>query len=143
MFLDALAQFASAQTTTTSVAHTDVIDTLAAGDAYVGCWFVFQVSTAFAALNGTPTLNVQLQTSSDEFLGVGNDTTLVQSAAFTPTQLTAGKVWAVRIPVNAKRYLRAYNLVTRDVSNNFNAGAWTSFITTDVNRFIGTDRYLL
>ncbi len=141
MILDALAQFASAQTTTTSVAHTDIIDTLAAGDSYQGAWFYFQVTTAFAALNGAPTLTVQLQTSSDAFLGVGNDVTLVQSAAFVVADLTAGKIFKVRIPQGAKRYLRAYNSVPVSAANNFNAGAWSSGIVLDTNRIIGTTRY--
>ena len=143
MWVDSLATFATAQSTTTSVAHTDLIDTLAAGDSYAGAWFVFQVTTAFAAANGAPTVSVQLQTSSDLFLGVGNDTTLVASAAFIVSQLTAGKFWAVRIPPTAKRYLRAYNSVPVSAGNNFNAGAWSSFITADINKIIGTTRYMI
>jgi len=88
MWIDDLLYLANAQTTTTSVASTNIIDTLAAGDAYSNaCWFVFQVTTAFAN-QGTVTWLIELQTSSDGFLGVGNDTTLVASAAFTASQLT-------------------------------------------------------
>lgn len=147
MYKDALATFASAQSTTTSVAHTDVIDTLAAGQAYVGDWFVFQVSTAFTATetSGQPTVEVQLQTSDNEsFANGGTSTyTMVQSATFVASQLSAGKMWAVRIPNNALRYLRAYNKVTSTAGTKvFSAGAWNSFITPDIDLDINK-RYML
>lgn len=144
MIMDALATFATAQTTTTSVASTDIIDTLAAGDSYQGCWFVVQVTTAFTTNSVVPTFTFQLQTSSDGFLGVGNDTTLVASAAFLASQLTAGKFWAVRVPLNTKRYLRGYKLVSTNTGSDYvTANGYSMFIVLDINRIIGTTRYML
>ena len=134
MILDKLAVFADAQSTTTSVASTDVIDTLAAGDSYEGAWFVVRVDTAFVAKNGAPATIFQLQTSpSSNFTDAGT-TTLAQSASYLVAQLTAGKFWAVRIPPGAKRYLRGYKYVS-----NYSAGsidistcAYDMFIVKDI-----------
>lgn len=144
MILDALATLATAQTTTTSAASTDIIDTLAAGDSYAGCWFVFQVTTAFTTSTATPNFLIELQTSSDGFLGVGNDTTLVASTTWVATQLTAGKYWAVRIPLNVKRYLRGYKTVSTNTGANYvTASGYSMFIVADNNNLIGRDRYQL
>lgn len=143
MIRDALATFASAQTGTQSVAHTDIIDTLAAGQDYVGQFFVFQVSTSFTENGNTNRLNVQLQTSDLETFADNDDVTLATSNTYTASQLTAGKIWFIRIPPGAKRYIRAYNVVSRTIiGHSFSAGAWNSFITPDVDVRIDR-RYLL
>lgn len=142
MIQDALTKFAAAQSTTTSVAHTDLIDTLAVGDQYAGDYFVFQVSTTFTA-TGAPSLKVELQTSDAATFDTLNTFTLVSSNAYLVGSLTAGKFFAVRIPVGAKRYLRAYNNVTSTAGTAvFSAGAWNSFITPDIDLEINR-RYLL
>lgn len=146
MILDALATFCTNQTTTTTVASTDIIDTVAAGDAYDnGAWFVFLVGPGGITTASTvPTFLIELQTSSDAFLGVGNDTTLVASAQFLASQLTAGKFWAVRIPQNLKRYLRGYKTVSTNTAGNYvTASNYSMFITDDINTIIGAERYML
>lgn len=145
MIQDALARFASAQSGTLSTAHTDIIDTLAAGNDYRGCFFVFQVSTAFTQV-GTASatkLNVQLQTSDVEAFTDSDDVTLATSNTWTSSQLAAGKYWAVRVPTGAKRYIRAYNNVSgASAGSAFGAGAWNSFLTPDIDVRIDR-RYLL
>lgn len=142
MIMDALAQFADAQENTLSVAHTNVIDTLAGGDSYEGSWFVFRVDTAFTAGAGAPTLTVQLQTSDQEAFTGGADT-LVQSAAYLAAALTAGALYAVRIPPGAKRYLRGYNVVDSGASSKrFSAGKWDSFIVNDLPIDIDRRKFL-
>jgi hypothetical protein len=133
MILDKLAVFADAQSTTTSAASTDVVDTLAAGDAYEGAWFVVRVDTAFTA-TGAPTTVFQLQTATNEGFTTGA-ATLAQSDAYLVASLTAGKFWAVRIPRGAKRYLRGYKSIT-----NYNAASivlascvYDMFITKDID----------
>lgn len=144
MMQDSLTTFATAQSGTTSVAHTDIIDTLAAGNDYCGCFFVFQVSTAFTQVGTTSRLNVQLQTSDVSTFTDSDDVTLATSNTYSASQLTAGKVWYVRVPPGAKRYIRAYNVVSGgpNPSNAFSAGAWNSFIAPDVDVRIDR-RYLL
>lgn len=146
MILDDLLSLASAQSSTLSVASTNVIDTLAAGDAYVNSWFVFQVTTAFAAATGTSgatTATIQIQTSATEDFSGATPTTLAASAAFTISQLTAGKYWAVRIGPNVKRYIRGYKVVSDSTANVFGAGAWSMVIVNDINKIIGNTRYAL
>lgn len=143
MIQDALARFASAQSGTLSVAHTDLIDTLAAGNDYAGSFFVFQVSTAATQTGTTSRLNVQLQTSDVEAFTDMDDVTLCTSNTYTASQLTVGKMWVVRIPPGAKRYIRAYNNYSRTiVGHSFDALAWNSFITPDVDVRIDR-RYML
>lgn len=144
MIQDSLAIFATAQTTTTSVAHTDIIDTLAKGDSYEGAFFVFQVSTAFTQVGTASRLTVQLQSSDVSTFNDTSDVTVVQSAPFATASLTAGKMWAVRIPAGTKRYIRAYNSVsgTSAGAAAFSGGAWNSFIAADIDVGINR-RYLL
>jgi hypothetical protein len=144
MIQDKLAMFASAQSGTLSAAHTDIIDTLAAGNDYEGAFFVFQVSTAFTQTGTATRLTVQLQTSAVEAFNDSSDLTLVQSNAFTTAQLAAGKFFAVRIPPGAKRYIRAYNSVSGNSgdTHKFTAGAWNSFITSDIDVEINK-RYMI
>jgi hypothetical protein len=143
MIQDELAIFATAQTSTVSAAHTDIIDTLAAGNDYEGSFFVFQVSTAFTQIGTASRLTVQLQTSAVEAFNDSSDLTLAQSNAFTTAQLAAGKFWAVRIPPGAKRYIRAYNSVSgTSGAAAFSAGAWNSFIASGVDIDINK-RYMI
>jgi hypothetical protein len=145
MILDDRAQFSDAQENTTSVASTDVIDTVAAGDSYEGAWFVALVDTAFTANSATPTNTFQLQTSDTEaFLGGSNAQTLVQSAAYIYTDLTAGKFFAARIPPGAKRYLRGYKLTAGETAGSavYSAGKFDMFITKDIDLEINKRRLL-
>lgn len=144
MIQDALAYFADGQSGTTSAASTDIIDTLAAGDAYVGHWFVCRVSTTFTQVGSTSRATIQLQTSDTEsFTSTANSATLASSSAFAATALTAGKIWAVRVPPNVKRYIRGYKSVSgTDGGNAFSAGALDMFITPDLDLEINK-RYLL
>lgn len=143
MILDALAKFADAQESTVSVASTDVVNTLAGGDAYVGNWFVARVDTAFTAGAGTPTAIFQLQTAETEDFSGATPITLVQSSAYVASQLTAGKFWAVRIPPGVKKYLRGYKLSNENGdTTKWTTGKWDMFITHDIDLEINK-RYLL
>ena len=134
MILDALALFSDAQDSTVSVASSNVIDTLAAGDSYEGAWFVVSVDTAFTTASTTPTFTFQLQTSAIEGFTDSTAATLVASAAYLATQLTAGKFWAVRIPPGAKRYLRGYKSVSTNTGADYvTAAVYDMFITKDID----------
>lgn len=89
---------------TTATVYSDVIDQLAAGDAYKSCWAVARVHTAFAD-SGT-SLTVKLQTSATEVFTTAID--LVAGPTVLKADLmTAGTVLLkVRIPQGALRYLR-------------------------------------
>lgn len=143
MILDSLATFESSRASTVAAASTDHIDTLASGDAYVNAWYCAQITTAATISNGAPTCTFQLQTSNDSsFLDVST-VTLVASAAFVAADMTAGKIFSVRIPPNVKRYLRGYRSIAVGVSNNFSALACSQFIVADNNKVIGTPRYAM
>lgn len=134
MIQDALLELADAQASTVDVASTNVIDTLAAGDAYAGgmagLFFVIRIDTAYTAGAGTPTATFQLQTGTDA--NMANGVTLVQSAAFIASELTAGKIIALPIPGGAKRYIRGYQdtNASGDVTK-FSAGAFDMHIQKD------------
>ena len=134
MILDALALFSDAQNSTISVASTSVVDTVAAGDAYVGCWFVVRVDTAFTTSTTTPTFTFQLQTAATEDFSGATPATLVASAAYLASQLTAGKYWAVRIPAGCKRYLRGYKVVSTNTGANYvTAAIYDMFVVKDID----------
>lgn len=123
MILDNSLLFADNQTTTTSVASTDYADTLAAGDANVGAWFVVRVHTAFNAGAGAPQIQFQLQTSPASNFTDAGTATLLQSSTFLVAALTANDiVYKARIPSGAKRYLRGYKNIS-----NYNAN--TAFVS--------------
>lgn len=144
MIMDALATFSTSQNSTVSVASTDVVDTRAAGDAYKGAWFCVQVNTAFTTASTVPTFTFQLQTSDNNFAGGSVDVSLCTSSAFLASQLTAGKIWAQRIGLGAKRYLRGYKVVSTNTGANYvTAAVYSMFIVADINKSIGTARYLL
>lgn len=141
MWIDSLATFETARASTVSVASTDIVDTLAQGDAYVNAWFVFQVTTAATISNGAPTCTIQLQTSTDvNFLDV-TTTTMAASAAFVASQLILGAYWAIRIPPGVKRYIRGFRSIPVSVTNNFSALAGSQFVAADISNLIGVERY--
>ncbi len=133
MYIDALALFSDAQNSTISVASTNVVDTLAAGDSYEGAWFVVRVDTAFTTASAVPTFTFQLQTAATEDFSGATPATLVASAAYLASQLTAGKFWAVRIPPGAKRYLRGYKVVSTNTGANYvTAAIYDMLIVKDI-----------
>ena len=111
MILDSLLVLAEDVTTTTSVASTSTVNTVAAGDSYAGAWFYVQVSTAFTAALGAPTTSFLLETSSVEAF-TSDCITLITTAALVVADLPAGKQLKVRIPPGAKKYIRGYKSVT-------------------------------
>lgn len=141
MFIDSLATFETARASTVSVASTDIVDTLASGDAYVNAWFVFQTTAAATISNGAPTVTIQLQTSNDvNFLDV-TTTTMAASAAFVTSQLVSGAYWAIRIPPGVKRYIRGFRSIPVSVTNNFATLLASQFVASDINNLIGVERY--
>lgn len=143
MFIDYLATFSDAQNSTVSAASTNVVDTVAAGDAYVGAWFVTRVDTAFTTATAVPTFTFQLQTAATEDFSGATPLTLVQSAAYLASQLTAGKYWAARIPPGVKRYLRGYKVVSTNTGANYvTAAVYDMFIVQDI-ALLKDKRYLL
>jgi hypothetical protein len=130
--LDAFIQFSDAQAITTSVASTNIIDTLSElGDAMEsGVWLKVAVQTTFA---GGTSLQAQLQTADDTDFNVGA-VTLVQSAAINVADLVAGKeMLVVKLPKNCKRYLRVYYPHVGDVHT---AGNVDAHVTTNVDSLI-------
>jgi hypothetical protein len=135
MILDALLELDEDMTTTTSVASTNVIDTVAAGDSYEGAWFYVQVSTAFTANDGAPTTSFRLETSSVETFTPATTATLVASGAYLVAALTAGTQIKIRIPAGAKRYIRGYKDVTNysATAHNISACGYSMYILKDVD----------
>jgi len=137
MILDALMELADAQESTVAVASTNVVDTLAGGDAYSGgmggLFYVIRIDTAFTTGAGDPTCVFQLQTSDIEAFGEADDITLVQSSTFASADLTANKIIALPIPGESKRYVRGYFSIfhTNSDANKFSAGKWDMYITKD------------
>lgn len=139
MILDNSLLLADGQGQTTAVASTNVIDTLATGNAYVGDFFVVRIDTAFTAGAGAPTATFQLQTSaSGTFTADG--ITLIQSGALLAAALTANSfALRARIPLGVKRYLRGYfSPSASSDSTRFSAGAWDMFITADTRFLINS-----
>ncbi len=133
MIKDALAVFADALEGTASAASTEYIDNLVAGgNAYEGAFLVIGVDTAYAG-TGTITNTFQLQTSASSTFD-DTSVTLIQSAAFTTTDLAVNKQYKYRIPADGmKRYLRVYKVSTNTPGNIFSAGKYDAFITLDVD----------
>lgn len=143
MLLDALLLMEDDESAvTTSCASTDYIDTLAAGNAYVGDWFVVKVgATAFTAKNGAPTTAFRLE--SDSNTGFTDGITLCQSSGFLVAAMTASTIlYKCRIPAGARRYLRAYKHITNYAAGtiDISAGSWQAFIVkdTDLNEIPGS-----
>lgn len=136
MILDNSTVMADALSTTTSVASTDYIDTLAAGNAYVGAWVVVRVDDAFVAGAGAPAIQFELQTSpATNFTDVGT-ATLAVSNSFLVAALTADTIVArMRIPPGAKRYLRVYKNITNYAAQTIflSSGSWDAYVAADVD----------
>ena len=130
MILDKELIFSTAQAVTSgTVNSTDTVDLGKDGDAYNALWFVVQVDTAAAATDCTdPTLNIKLQTSSDN----ASYTSLYETGPLGTASLTAGTEYKIRIPVGMQRYLKVVYEVTADGAANFTAGKYTAFLTPDV-----------
>ena len=125
MILDKLLIFSEGQKIT-ATANSSVLDFGEAGDA-VGQELTLEVRSAAAFTGTTATLQVKLQTSSDNF---SSDTTdVVLSPAVTVTAFPAGKtIFKVRVPQGLKRYARLAYTVTGTIS----AGSVTAFLTKDL-----------
>jgi len=105
--LDAFTQFSNAQAVTTSVASSNIIDTISElGDALEsGVWLRVAVQTSFS---GGTSLQAQLQGADNAGFTTGA-VTHVQSAAITTANLVAGReMLVVKLPKNCKRFLRVY-----------------------------------
>ncbi|MBL0320286.1 MAG: hypothetical protein IPP74_13500 [Alphaproteobacteria bacterium] len=109
MILDKGLILSDAQVVTTTATSTDYIDQLAAGDA-IGAFGWFICSIAVTLATGT-SIKVTLQHDSDS--AFGTVTTLVDGPVLTTAVANAAKtLLAVKIPLNAKRYIRAnYTIV--------------------------------
>ena len=135
MYKDATLVMADAETGTTSGASTSYIDAKAAGNAYVGAWFVVGIDIAFTVGAGAPTATFQLQTSNDANFIDATTATVCQSSALLAAALTIDTlVFKTRIPPGTKRYLRAYKVVDSGAeAKRFVLGKWDAFIVKDVD----------
>lgn len=126
MILDKLLLFSEGEEVKSSK-NSAAIDFKAGGDA-VGQELTLEVRvvTAFAA-GGSDTLQVKLQTSSDNF---ASDTTdVVLSPAVKINGFKAGKtLFKVRVPQGMKRYARLAYVVTGTVT----AGKVTAFMSKEL-----------
>jgi len=143
MILDALLKFADAKESTNSEGGASYIDTITEGEAYVGCFVVARVDTAYTAGAGGPHIIFKLITSDSVTTNHSSAITLCQSATYVAAQLTAGKYWVARIPPGVKRYLHGYKY-SSDSGNGrrFSAGKWDMFIVKDID-LANQHRYLL
>jgi len=134
MILDKSLLLGDAQAITTSAASTNVIDTLAAGDAIKSNWFVVVVTTAFATAAGAATVTFQLQSDTAEGFTSSDAVTLAATSAISKDTLVAGYIaYRVRVPTGAKRYIRAYAVAG---GSNISAGkvTWGLVSDPDINR---------
>lgn len=118
------------QTITATAASTDVIDQGAAGVEYGpgSLFLVSRVGTAFTA-DGLATLNIQLQTATDE--AFTSPITVYDSGAIGKAALTANTI-VQKVDINAlplKRYIRVNYVVA---TGPMTAGTIESFFTPDV-----------
>lgn len=130
-YLDQMLTFSDAQSSTVSAATSDYVDIGAQdskitgafpGQQYAGCFFVFRMNTA-ATSSGTTTCTFQVQSSNET--SFGDSVTIAASSAFVASQLTAGKMWATRLPATGmRRYLRGYKVMSANTGANY----WTAFV---------------
>ncbi len=132
MILDKLLMFSEAQAVTATAASTDVIDLSplkgTRRDIGVGepLEFWTNVNTTATAA-GAATVNVQLQTSTDNATWV----TLYDSGSLALASLVAGKrVLSAKVPQGVLKYLRVNYVVG---TGPLTAGAFTSGINLDVD----------
>ncbi|TNV22119.1 hypothetical protein FH968_04390 [Buttiauxella sp. B2] len=132
MIIDKLLMFSESQAVTATAASTDVIDLGpikgTKRDIGVGNPLEFwtNVNTTAAAA-GAATLNVQLQTSTDNATWV----TLYDSGSLALASLVAGKrILSTKVPQGVLKYLRVNYVVA---TGPLTAGAFTSGINLDVD----------
>lgn len=125
MILDKLLIFSEGETVT-STKNSAVLDFGEAGDA-VGQELTLEVRTASAFTGSGGTLQIKLQTSSDNFSSDATD--VVLSPSITVNGLKAGHtLFKIRVPQGLKRYARlAYT-----VGGTISAGSVTAFLTKDL-----------
>ncbi|MFQ6256115.1 Bbp16 family capsid cement protein [Yersinia enterocolitica] len=132
MILDKLLMFSEAQAVTATAASTDVIDLgpikgtkrdIGVGEP-IEFWAMVN-TTATAA--GAATLNVQLQTSTDNATWV----TLFDSGSLALASLVAGKrILSTKVPQGVLKYLRVNYVVG---TGPLTAGAFTAGMNLDVD----------
>jgi len=128
MILDAYLLLADVQDSTVSAASDSYIDTIAAGDANVGDWFVCRVETACTAA-GAATATFALQTDSTSTFA--SATSLISSGAIGKASLTANTiVYKARIPSGVERYLRGYITIA---TGPLLTGTYDMFIVKDAD----------
>lgn len=110
------------QDVTASAASTNVIDQMAAGDAYNALWLVVKVKETFATLTS---LDIAVET--DSAAGFGTKKVLASVPAIKAAELTEGaEVVKMRLPVGCERYIRLYYKVN---GSNATAGKVSAFLT--------------
>ena len=125
MIIDKALQLSKEQAVTASAASTNYIDMKAAGGAYEPVFVVAQVDVNFATLTS---LTIGIQTATDS--AFTSPTTILSSGAIPVASLLAGKVvFQERLPMDTKRYVRAYYTVT---GSNATAGKISLNMTKDV-----------
>jgi predicted GNAT superfamily acetyltransferase len=130
MILDKQLIFSDAQAVTTAAetASTNIIDMLAAGDAYESMFLLIQVETAVAATAGAANVTFKLQT--DDNSSFSSPTTLWASSAIAKGTLVDKYVVAkLRVPMGVERYLRV--TYTPD-TNDLTAGKFDAMLVYDV-----------
>lgn len=130
--LDKNLQFSDAQAVTSTADSTNVIDTLAAGDAVApGARVVVQTQTTCTDTSSDATLTVELKTSADDSTYV----TLFSTGALAfATYATAGTVVAdLVIPNGVRRYLK---LVYTVASGPLTAGKFDAHVVLDSAKII-------
>jgi hypothetical protein len=117
-----------AETTVATHASTNDIDLLSTyGDAIPhALWLIIAVQTALASA-GAATIQYQLQTGAAN----GGEETLWTGPAVAYTTQTAGKVTAIKVPLNVKRYLRVNYIIGTAV---LTGGAWQALLSTQVEK---------
>ena len=141
MYVDSQELFSDSQAVTTTAISTNVLDLnpdgygLAGGvqDIGNGRQDIFLVVMTTVTVTGTtPTLNLTLESSAAVGLTsptVHYSTGTLAAAAFQ----TAGTVFVQGLPLPNGDYLRYLGL--RYTTSTFTAGAFTAFLTTDVQRY--------
>lgn len=132
MIIDYLAVLGDAQVLTVTAASTNIMDTVAAGDA-IGAhsWLQVLVDTTFVG-QGATTLVVALETATDA--AFTSPVVLAQSAAITEgdAKLSAGGIpFQIQIPIGALEFLRVKYTVG---SGPFTAGKIDARILSDIDR---------
>jgi hypothetical protein len=111
MIIDNLLVLGDAQAVTTSAATTNIIDTLAAGNAIApGALFQFLIDTAVTS-SGAVSVTFDIQTATDS--AFTTPVTLSSSGAIAKASLVAGYVpLNVVIPTGCLEFLRGYYTLT-------------------------------